>query len=222
MILLFALIIVVAVFFLIGENSEGKKQYQEQIRQEAQDFTDELISELDKIDTSEVTSPAAAEGNPAVSAETPLTAPPEIITEAEKEIVSEELAKLEDEQKQRALQTLSAAYSKVLEQQKQEAFLMAERFVEQAKADWKALESSGEATAVKRGALISEYLAKSKVIEEQMDVSFETLIAKMEEQLNAEGIDPTAIIEQYRTEYKKIKEENKSALMDKAMAALEK
>jgi len=53
-------------------------------------------------------------------------------------------------------------------------------------------------------------------------VSFHSLTVKMEEQLKAEGIDPTPIIEQYRAEYKKIKEENRSQLMDKVIASIKK
>lgn len=214
LILLFALVAVLAAFFLIGQNSEGKKQYEVQIKQETQSFTDEIVSELDRIDTSD-------EGLAAESATVPpAEAPPEIVTETEKEAVSQELAKLEDERKQRVLQTLSVAYSKALEQQKQEAFSMADSLIAQAKADWKALGSSERTDPVKKGALISEYLAKVNVMEKQMDASFNSLIQKMTEQLQAEGIDPTALVAQYKVEYNKIKKENKDALISKAMAAV--
>ena len=53
-----------------------------------------------------------------------------------------------------------------------------------------------------------------------MDASFQTLIGKMEEQLESEGIDPEPIIKEYEAEYKRIKDENRSAMMDKAMAAV--
>lgn len=223
LVLLIACIAVAAVFFLMGQNSEGKKQYEAEIRQEAQKFTDNLISELDQIDTSidvseESPDTGAAENNPPSPAE----APAEIITEAEKQVIEDELAKLEDERKQRVLQTLSIAYSKALEQQKQEAFSMADNLIAQAKSDWKAVKSSGKADPVKKSALLSEYLAKSKAMEEQMDASFEALTKKMDEQLRAEEIDPKAIIAQYKAEYKKIKEENKEAMMSKAMAAVKK
>ncbi|MDD4564177.1 MAG: hypothetical protein PHE79_01630 [Eubacteriales bacterium] len=214
LILLLVLVIVLAAFFLMGQNSEGKKQYEAQIKQETQNFTEKIVSELDKIDTTDEGLAAGITDVP------PEEAPPEIITETEKEIVSKELAKLEDERKQQVLQVLSVAYSKALEQQKQTAFSMADNLIAQAKADWKAAGSSGKADPVKRGAMISEYLAKVKVMEAQMDAGFGTLTAKMDEQLRAEGIDPAALIAQYKAEYNKIKEENKDALMSKAMASV--
>lgn len=214
LVLLIACIAVAAVFFLVGQNSEEKKRYEAEIKQKAQSFTEKIVTELDQVDTSDeglagVTNPVS-----------PTEAPPEILTEAEKQVIADELARLEDQRKQQVLQTLSVAYSKALDQQKQEAFQMVDNLITQAKADWEALKKSGKASAAAKGTLASEYLAKSKVMEAQMDDSFEALIRKMEEQLNEEGIDPTAIIEQYRAEYKKIKEENRTAMMDKAIAAI--
>ena len=212
--LLIACITVTAVFFLWGQNSEESKQYEAQIKQETQDFTEGLISELDQVDTTE-------KGlNTENSTVAPTEVPPGVITETEKQVIGEELAKLDDERKQQVLQTLSVAYSKALNQQKQEAFSMVENLVAQGKADWAALVANGENTAANKAKLVSEYLAKSKVMEEQMDASFASLTKKMEEQLNAEGIDPTEIIAQYQAEYDKIKSENKSAMMKKVMDAV--
>ena len=135
-------------------------------------------------------------------------------------MITEELAKLEDARKRQVLQTLSVAYSKALDKQKQEAFSMAENLIVQGRADWAAAVSEGENNTVNKGKLASEYLAKSKVMEEQMDASFASLAKKMEEQLKAEGIDPTAIIAEYQVEYETIKQENKKALMEKVMDAV--
>jgi hypothetical protein len=215
-VLLIACITVTAVFFLWGQNSKENKQYEAQLKQETESFTDNLVSKLDTIDTG-IKDTTTAAGVGEISA---TEAPDELITEAEKEVIGEELAKLENERQQRILQTLSVAYSQALNEQKQEAFKMADDLIAQGKADWASLVKKGENTAVNKGKLASEYLAKSKVMEEQMDASFKTLTSKMEDQLTAEGIDPTAIIAQYEAEYKKIKQENKSALMEKAMAAV--
>lgn len=209
--------VIIAVFFLWGQNSQESKQYEAQIKEEAQEFTEELISELDQIDTTEeglIPEDNAGEAVP------PTEVPSGVITEAEKQVIAEELAKLDDERKQQVLQNLSVAYSKALSEQKQEAFNMVENLIAQGKADWAALVAKGENTAVNKGKLASEYLAKSKVMEDQMDVSFASLTKKMEEQLNAEGIDSTEIIAQYKAEYEKIKQENKSTLMEKVMAAV--
>jgi hypothetical protein len=236
LVLLIACIAVAAVFFLMGQSSAEKKRYEAELQQRSQEFTDSLLAELDRIDVSGAAlapagknpeaaaeNQAAGEGDPATSsAPTSTEAPPEIISEAEKQAVADELARLEDEKKRQALQILSVAYSKALAAQKQEAFRMADGLITQAKADWKALGSSGKADPTKRGEMVSEYLAKSKVLEDQMDASFEALIQKMNEQLSAEGIDPAALIAQYRAEYKKIKEENKGAMMSRALEAVKK
>lgn len=216
-VLLIACISVAAVFFLWGQNSQESKQYEAQIRQETKDFTEGLISELDQIDTTE--EGLNTEDNAGVDIP-PSEVPSGVITEAEKQVIAEELAELDDERKQQVLQTLSVAYSQALNEQKQEAFHMADDLISQGKADWAELVARGENTAANKGRLASEYLAKSRVMEEQMDASFHALTAKMEEQLKVEGIDPTNIIAQYQEEYKKIKSENKKALMEKVMDAV--
>lgn len=201
LVLVAAVAVIAAAFLLMGQNSEGKKQYQQEIQQEARNFTDQLIDGLDD-------SSGASTG--------------ELLTEGEQQAVAKELAKLDDTKKQQTLKTLSAAYSQALNKQKQEAFRMADNLVEEGKADWKALAARGENTAANKAKLASEYLARSAVLENQMDESFNALISKMEAQLTAEGIDPSELIAEYNAQYKKIKAENKSALMDKAMAALKK
>lgn len=213
LVLLIACIAVTAVFFLWGQNSEEKRLYEAQLKQETQEFTEELVTELDQVDISE--DGLQAENSTASSTEVPSG----VITEAEKQVIGEALGELEDERKRQVLQILSVAYSQALAQQKQEAFRMAENLIAQGKADWAALVAKGENTAVNKGTLVSEYLAKSKVMEGQMDASFASLTQKMESQLNAEGIDPTAIIAQYQAEYEEIKSANKSALMEKVMDA---
>lgn len=217
LVLLIACITVAAVFFLWGQNSQESKEYEAQIKQETQDFTDRQISKLDQIDTTD--KGLNTEDN--VDNAIPSTnVPSGVITEAEKQMIAEELAKIEDDRKQQVLQTLSVAYSKALDEQKQAAFNMVETLIAQGKTDWAALVAKGENTAANKAKLASEYLAKSQVMEEQMDASFASLTKKMEEQLNAEGIDPTEIIAQYQAEYDKIKSENKKAMMEKVMGAL--
>lgn len=207
-------IIAVVIFLFWGANSVEKKQYESQIKQETQAFTDNLISELDQISTS---GSAVGTTNGGIS---PTEAPPEIVTDAEKQIIGEELTKLDDERKQQALQTLSAAYSKAFSEQKAEALHIATQLFEQGKAEWDTLKAKGEGTTENKVKLASEYLAKASVAEAQMDASFNALTDKMKEQLRAEGIDPTNIIAGYQEEYKKIKAHYKDEVMDKAMAAM--
>lgn len=223
-VLILLITVIGAAFFIWGQNSPEKKAYEDQIRQEAREFTDGLLSELEQVEISDdavVNKESPAEPQTSAGQQV-VEVSEEIITEAEKQVIAEELAKLEDARKQQALKTLTTAYSKALDQQKKEAFKMVEALIEQGKADWKALTAKGENTAANKGRLATEYLAKSQVLEEQMDASFKALISKMEEQLIKEGLDPAPIIERYKDEYKKTKEENKSRLMDKVLAAVKK
>jgi len=217
-IILIASIIVIAVFFLLGEYSKEKQEYEALLKQQTETLTKALVSELDQINTSDEGLTAADNPNANLA---PTEVPAEVITDTEKQVIGQELAKLEDERKQKVLQTLSASYSQALNQQKEEAFAMVDDLVAQAKKDWASIgKDNSDDSALKRGALITEYLAKSKVVEEQMDASFNILISKMEDQLNSEGIDPTEIIAKYKEEYKEIKEENRTIMLEKAWAAV--
>ena len=198
-----------AVFFLLGQNSDGKRQYEEAVRQETGAFTERLIGELDQIDTSNDEINKADAEIPEVT-----------VTEAEKKMLELELSKLNDERDQQVLKTLTAAYSQTLQAQKQKAIELIEALVAQGKADWADLVAKGENTAANKGLLASEYLAKSRILEGQMDASFQTLMDKMEAQLRAEGFDPAPIIKEYEAEYKRIKEENRKAFMNKALSAI--
>jgi nitrogen fixation-related uncharacterized protein len=161
--------IAIVVFFYWGANSVEKRQYESQIKQETQVFTDSLISELDQVNTS---GPAVQTTNPGISTS---EAPPEIVAEDEKKIISGELAKLNEEKKQQVLQTLSEAYSKAFSEQKAEALGIAARLIQEGKDEWAALKAKGEDTAVNKAKLASEYLAKANVAEAQMDASFYAL-----------------------------------------------
>jgi hypothetical protein len=119
-----AISIIAVVFFFLGANSAEKKQYELQLRQESQAFTDKLISELDQVKTSG-TAAGTIDGE-AASTETPFG----IITGSSNQIDSEEPARPDDARKQQVLQTLSAAYSKVLNKQKSEALSIVVRLVE--------------------------------------------------------------------------------------------
>lgn len=193
-VLVLAAIAAVAVFYLSGQNSAQKKQYEVQVKQEVKVFTDHLVAELDQIK--------------------PLTAS----TSGQGIVSSKSNTKQAADAKQQVLQANSAVYSKVLHEQKSQAVGMVNSLVAQGKADWLAAKAKGDANAATKGKLASEYLAKGQVLEAQMDASFNTLMVKMEAQLRAEGQDPAPVIEKYRAQYKAIKEQNRSAMLRKAMA----
>jgi|GEM_PF-2831036 len=208
---LLSIFIILAGFFIAGFNSEDVKEYEAKTLKTTQAFTQQLVTEIESTDTSDTSLMAE---NP------PAAAPAGLITEGEKQVISQELSKLEDERKQRVLQTLSVTYSQALNQQKNQAFAMVDGLLGEAKAEYLTLTASGEATAVNKGKLATEFLAKANVMEGQMDASFDSLVGTMEQQLLSEGIEPDIIIAKYRAEYNSIKEANRSALMAKAMAAL--
>lgn len=208
---LLTIAITLAGVFIVGFNSEEVKEYEAKTSETAEAFTEQLVSEIESTDTSDS---ALVTDNP------PLAAPAGLITEAEKQVISQELAKLEDERKQRVLQTLSVTYSQILNQQKNQAFTMVDALLADAKAEYQVLVASGQDTAVNKGKLATEFLAKASVMESQMDASFYSLTGTIEQQLTSEGIEPDAIIAKYQSEYNSIKEANRSALMAKAMSAL--
>ncbi|MDD4583152.1 MAG: hypothetical protein PHR60_03060 [Eubacteriales bacterium] len=187
------LIAIMGIFLFLqeGKNSDEVKEYREQITEENTRITESLISEVESI-TESATGKQAAEQSG--------LAP--------------------EEQKAQVQNTLTEMYYEILLKQKAQTFAMADGLVEQCKAEYVSLKQSGNWNAAVKASFISKYLAKSDVIEEQMDESFNALVNKMEEQLKAAGIDSSLIIEQYRVEYKLIKEENRSNLMDKALAEI--
>ena len=213
LIFILVLIAVAAVFFFLsGQNSDEKRKYEEKLSQEINTFTDGQIAKLDKVDTSD-------DGLHAADQES-LKETEAVVTDAEKKMLETELAKQGNERKQQILKTLTAAYSQALQAQKKEALSQVEALANQGKADFAALSANGENTAANKGLLASEYLAKSKVLEGRMDASFQALLTKMEAQLKAEGIDPDPIIKAYEGEYKRIKEESRSAMMSKALNSI--
>ncbi len=218
-ILVILLVITTAItaFYVIGQNSESKQRYEAQMKEEGETFVKEQSKELEAVDTSDA---GLEQDDEVLQVETSTEVPKGVITEAEQQAVAKELAKLEDERKQQVLQTLSVAYSKALNEQKENAFASVDALIAQAKAEWSALQSKGEATTENKIRLATEYLAKSNVLEEQMDVNFAGLVNTIETQLAAEGIDSASLVAEYQAQYETIKQENKDALMTKVMAAL--
>ncbi|QHI71304.1 hypothetical protein [Aminipila terrae] len=201
-------IITLGLFWLVGFNSYAKIQYEEKNLKEIQKITDESIGQIENIDTKEILNGAAADKEKIT------------LTQSEQKILDTEIAKIDDVKKQELLAALAKNYSSVMENQKKQAFHMLDDLIKQGRKEWKGIEERGENTPIVKGEKISEYLAMVNVMEKNMDQSFETVLAKMQEQLEAEGIDPDPTINQYRKEYKSIKEENRQIMMDKGIKAI--
>lgn len=203
-------IIAVAVFGynLIGPNSDKNKEFEKQNAKETEELTDKLVGEIEKIDTQGIMD---GTGEPDVTA---------VLPAEEQKIIDQELAKIDDAKKQQVLQALAENYNSILNQQKLEAIGMIENLIAQGKAEWQVLVANGENTPAAKGLKASEYLAKVKIMENNMDASFAAVVAKMDEQLKAQGIDASPIIDKYKADYENIIEENKKVMMDKAISAI--
>lgn len=222
LVIILLLLCMIAVF-IFGGNSQDKKEYKEQIANESQTFTEQLLAQMDSFveaqkngeqaDPNEIENNGQEGVNPTQPTTYQLTAEQQAVVEQEK-------AKLKDEKKQALLQSLAENYTSVMNQQKDQAFSMLDSLLAQGKAEWSTLQSQGKATPTAKGSLASEYMAKVTSLEKTIDASFATIIAKMESQLKTEGIEPEPIIAQYQADYKKIKESNRDAMFDKAMRAI--
>lgn len=123
-------------------------------------------------------------------------------------------------QTQRSLESLLPLYEKALNQMKDQDIQLAYHLIAQGKADWAALVSKGENTLANKQKLASEYIAKGRVLEQQMDENFNQLLATIEVQLEEEGIEAEAVLKDYRAKYQSIKETNKKKLMQKITKAV--
>lgn len=199
------IIISIGIFLFLqsGKNSDDLADYQKQIAEESNEMTDKLITEIERvtetIGNDEIDTNNDIEKDNAEDA----VDPPQDTSEAE-------------DQKSKVKQELKESFYNILLQQKSNAISMIDGLVEQCKNDYISLRKSNKWNIKTKANLVSEYLAKFNAMEKQMDKSFDTLINKMKEQFEAEGIDPTSIIQEYRNEYEKTKEENRNMLMDKA------
>lgn len=204
------LIACAAAFFLWGQNSVENKQYAAQIKQEAHAFTNNLIAKLDRVDAqidtkADVTTTGLKVKKTAGKAAAATAAPAHMSAAAGK---------------QQVRQTLVAAYDRALHEMQGQDIGMANSLAAQGKAEWSALAATGENTAANKGRLVARYLAKSNALEGQMDASFYAVTAKIEAQLQAQGIDPAPIISGYKAQYKASKNANKQMMMGKISGAM--
>src|SRR5665648_1142023 len=193
---------------LMGPNSDKNKEFEKQNAKETEELTDKLVGEIEKIDT---------QGIKDGTVESDVTA---VLPAEEQKIIDQELAKMDDAQKQALLQALAENYSSIMNKQKAEAIAMLDVLIIQGKAEWEALVAEGKATTTAKSAKASEYLAMINTMERNMDASVATILASMEQQLTDEGINATPIIQKYKDDYEGIKASNKSIMMDKAISAI--
>ena len=142
------------------------------------------------------------------------------MTATEEKILTQEVAKIDDTGKQELLRSLAEQYSGIMHNQEEEALNMLDQLIAQGKSEWNEIVAKGENTPIVKGEKISEYFAMVNVMEKNMDASMNTVLATMEEQMKAEGIEAKPIIDQYRTDYNNIKEANRGVMFNKAIAAL--
>ena len=211
------LLIGVLVFFFGGRSSAQVKQYETQLQQENDAFLDDLIGKIedskgqvkegpDKEPTP--TEPGASPGeSPSPQATVSAPEPSEAPTKPEEKKLS-----------QAELDALISSYDRALGEMQAHDFALVDSFIASGKADWEAIVKAGNASTASKGKLVSEYISKAGALEQQMDASFERLIASIEKQLQEFGVDSAPIVEGYRSEYKSIKQSNKQMLIDKLMA----
>lgn len=215
-------------FLNSGKNSEAVKEYEKQITAETEKVTEQRISEIDQI-TQDVLSSLDIEGNgadggqagdnPGTDANNSGTGTSGTSSGTQggsTAAAANVKSQLTEAQKETIKSELKTKYYGILEQQKQDALGMVNSLLSQAKSDYKAAAAAGKGVS----GLIPQYMAKVDTMEASMDSSFNATVSKMEEQFEAFGIDGSEIISDYRAQYKSIKEANRKAFMDKALAAV--
>jgi len=202
-------VITVGLFWFTGSNSKGKIQYANKNAKEIEQITANSVDAIDKIDTQKILN-GDEESN-----QKEITLPVN-----EQNVLNQELAKMDDAKKQELLKSLAASYSIIMQQQKTEALNMLENLIAQGKSEWDEIVAKGEDTPIVKGEKISEYFAMVNVMEKNMDASVNTVLATMEKQMEAEGIEAKPIINQYMVDYQNIKEANRGAMFDKAIEAI--
>lgn len=199
-------IVAYAYLFYQGQRADDTIVYKSRLQLEARAFTDKLILEIESFK--------------ALPEENTVKDVPESDKQDLPEKKTDEGSVEVDQVRSDLLQQLTDGYARVLTEQKQEALRQLAALIEMAKADWAEQIARQETTKEFKEKLLSEYLAKVSVLEAQMDVSFEELLVKITEQLKAEGFDPEPVIQEFRAEYARVKSENRSEMMSKALAAI--
>jgi hypothetical protein len=116
-----------------------------------------------------------------------------------------------------AEELLRAEYYGIMQKQKSYALASLTELFGRAKSDYGNLPATGKSKLE----LASEYLSMANAMEVQMDALMDRTIAEMEAHMESMGLENRdTIIAEFKSEYKKVKEENRAVLWEKAREVL--
>jgi hypothetical protein len=116
-----------------------------------------------------------------------------------------------------AEELLRAEYYGIMQKQKSYALASLAELFGRAKSDYDNLPATGK----NKLELASEYLSMVKAMEAQMDAIMDRTTAEMYARMESMGLENRdTIIAEFKSEYKKVKEENRAVLWEKARGVL--
>ncbi len=223
LLLLGFILITLTFFWMVGANSNAKNEYAQKNLKEVNLITEKSIEKISEIDSSTLQIAMEAETEESTTAPDDETVVKSKIkaSEEQKSLLYEPQSQTIVVTKEQIVDAFIQSYNEIMNEQKQETLRMLDDLIAQGQAEWEVIKENGEDTPIVKGEKISEYLSMVSIMENNTDQSFETVLGKMKEQLEAEGIDAEPIIKQYREEYKQVKEENRKIMMEKAIKAFQ-
>ncbi len=210
-------------------NDEDNQIYIEETREELENFEKDLMEniEADKTDEKKNDEPIAEtdntkEDNDEQIVETNNTNEvenDEPDEEIDSNIENKEQAEEETESK-KELSEIQNIYDDALSNLEIKANQLLEDLISQAKTEYSNLSSEEKESCAVLSKMASDYLNRSKELENQIDEIFYNLLSKMEDELIANDLDKS-IIKQYEDDYGARKKARRRELMEKALAAQE-
>ncbi len=222
------IIFVVALVFIsfnayewITSNNDENQQYSQETQEELEKFRNEVMErigkkekdrnpEKDKVAESpekeEISSEENnTENNPVVSQR--IDEPDDSIEVSEKYMPQKEPKTMDE---------VAPSYEQVFNELEDKANQLLENLISQAKKEYDSLTMKEKENPVVLSAMASDYLAKSKTLERQIDEVFYDVLGDMKEELKTNQLD-TGILKQFEKEYVDNKRERKKELMEKAL-----
>ncbi|MCG8482476.1 MAG: hypothetical protein MJA31_04135 [Clostridia bacterium] len=210
-------------------NDEDNQIYIEETREELENFEKDLMEniETDKTDEKKNDEPITEtddtnEDNDEQIVETNNTNEienDEPDEEIDSNIENQEQAEEETESK-KELSEIQNIYDDALSNLEIKANQLLEDLISQAKAEYSNLSSEEKGSGAVLSKMASDYLNRSKELENQIDEIFYNLLSKMEDELIANDLDKS-IIKQYEDDYGARKKARRRELMEKALAVQE-
>jgi hypothetical protein len=197
-------------FFSMGLNSEATLTYKQELQVIAKEQTTLLISDIDKA-TEEIVHEVLTPTRSGTAMDRTQEA---MNSEAQ---TGADAQSLTSEQKARAEALLKEEYKNILYRQKDASISMLNGLISKAKVDYAEMAESGKTKV----SLAAEYIAKVNAMEKQTDSAVETLVTEMYGRMEELGIENRdAIVAEFRSEYRRTKEENRNYFWSKAMEAM--